>query len=223
MPQHLHRQGSWSKWPSAHGHAVWWMLLPQHSSAQHQGLCPACVKCCLFNAGCDAFGGLSLWPIHNNIPVSEGKEAAALICLVLVCLCCFLLIPAHCRTEKYIERSLKHFRTETFTLKWEEKKKKNSGESQWAGRNFALWYSFHTKSIHILCFLLKQLPLANFHLVWLIHRVLQVLQLCLIPRQEEQGVGERFATRDGQVRLDGKSFFSSLSIFPERLSQSSVI
>lgn len=108
-------------------------------------------------------------------------------------------------------------------IKMGRKKKKNSGESQWAGRNFALWYSFHTKSIHILCFLLKQLPLANFHLVWLIHKVLQVLQLCLIPRQEEQGVGERFATRDGQVRLDGKSFVSSLSIFPERLSQSSVI
>lgn len=57
----------------------------------------------------NAFGGLSLRPVENSISVSKGEEAAALIS--------FFFIPAYSGKKEYTEENLKHFCTDTFTLK----------------------------------------------------------------------------------------------------------
>lgn len=73
-------------------------------------------------------------------------------------------------------------------------------------------------------FLLKQLPLANFHSVWLISGGVASPLAVLHAEVGRAGYGERVA-HQGLADQGGwkELFVSALNIFPSRLSQSSTM
>lgn len=107
-----------------------------------------CAKCHLLNAGHVALIWLSPGPSATTFLSAKEKEAAALICCLFGWFFFFTFIPAYSGKKEHIEGSPKHLLYRNIYTKMGRKFKKNkskqkktskpSGETQWAGGNFAL-------------------------------------------------------------------------------------